>query len=131
MSRSWLSLLQIPTHERDAHVAKNFRRTVMDVISQVPVALLAGGLATRLRPITQRIPKALVELAGKPFIDYQLSLLRRNGIRRVVLCLGYLGEQVEQHLGDGSRLGMELLYSYDGDKLMGTGGALRGAAHLL
>lgn len=100
-------------------------------IGDVPVALLAGGLATRLRPITQKIPKALVDLGGKPFIDHQLSLLRRNGIRRVVMCLGYLGEMVEQHLGDGSQLGMELKYSYDGDKLMGTGGAVRRAGHLL
>ena len=100
-------------------------------IESVPVALLAGGLATRLRPITQTIPKALVELAGKPFIDHQLALLHRNGIRKVVMCLGYLGEMVEQHLGDGSQLGMELRYSYDGEKLMGTGGALRRAEHLL
>jgi len=100
-------------------------------IESVPVALLAGGLATRLRPITQKIPKALVELAGKPFIDHQLALLHRNGIRKVVMCLGYLGEMVEKHLGNGSQLGMELSYSYDGEKLMGTGGAIRRAAHLL
>jgi choline kinase len=100
-------------------------------IADVPVALLAGGLATRLRPITTTIPKALVEVAGRPFIDHQLGLLKRNGIRRVVLCLGYLGEQVEAHLGDGSAFGMELLYSHDGDKLLGTGGALRGALPLL
>ncbi|HXE52281.1 MAG TPA: nucleotidyltransferase family protein [Tepidisphaeraceae bacterium] len=100
-------------------------------IAQVPAALLAGGLATRLRPITETIPKAMVELAGKPFIDHQLVLLKRNGIRRVILCLGYLGQQVEQHLGDGSQLGMELRYSYDDEKLMGTGGALVRAAHLL
>jgi NDP-sugar pyrophosphorylase family protein len=100
-------------------------------IAQVPVALLAGGLATRLHPITQKIPKALVEVAGRPFIDHQLALLQRNGIRRVVLCLGHLGEQVQAHLGDGSRLGMELSYSFDGDRLLGTGGAIRRAADLL
>jgi N-acetyl-alpha-D-muramate 1-phosphate uridylyltransferase len=95
------------------------------------VALLAGGLATRLRPITERIPKALVEVAGKPFIDHQLALLRRNGIIRVVLCLGYLGEMVRDHLGDGAAYGMQLAYSFDGDRLLGTGGALRRAAPLL
>ncbi len=100
-------------------------------IAGVPVALLAGGLATRLRPITETIPKALVELAGKPFIDHQLALLHRNGIRRVVMCLGHLGEQVETHCGDGSRFGMKLAYSYDGEKLIGTGGALLRAAPLL
>lgn len=100
-------------------------------ISDIPVALLAGGLATRLRPITQTIPKALVEVAGRPFIDHQLSLLHRNGIRRAVLCLGHLGEQVQQHCGDGRRYGMDLRYSFDGDKLMGTGGAIARAKHLL
>src|SRR6478752_1564384 len=97
----------------------------------VPAALLAGGLATRLRPITQTIPKALVELAGRPFIDHQLALLHRNGVRTVVLCLGHLGERVRDHCGDGSRYGMRLRYSFDGDKLMGTGGALGRAAPML
>src|SRR3954452_22252294 len=100
-------------------------------IRDVPVALLAGGLATRLRPITETIPKALVDLAGRPFIDHQLDLLRRNGVRTVVLCLGHLGEQVQAHCGDGSRYGLTLRYSFDGDKLLGTGGAIRRAAHLL
>jgi len=100
-------------------------------IADIPVALLAGGLATRLRPITETIPKAMVEVAGRPFIDHQLALLRRNGIRRVVLCLGYLGEQVRAYLGDGSAVGMELRYSFDGERLLGTGGALRRAAPLL
>src|ERR1700736_4518711 len=96
-------------------------------ISDVPVALLAGGLATRLRPITETIPKAMVTLAGRPFIDYQLALLRRNGIRRAVLCLGHLGEQVRRHLGYGSAHGIRLDYSFDGPRLLGTGGALRQA----
>lgn len=100
-------------------------------ISEVPVALLAGGLATRLRPLTESVPKALLEVAGRPFVDHQLDLLRENGLRRVVLCLAYRGEQVEEHLGDGSAWGMELRYSYDGDRLLGTGGALRRAAPLL
>jgi NDP-sugar pyrophosphorylase family protein len=100
-------------------------------IDTVPVALLAGGLATRLRPLTTTIPKALVPVAGAPFIDHQLALLRAQGIRRVVLCLGYLGEQVEMHVGDGTALGMHLAYSYDGDRLLGTGGALRRALPLL
>jgi NDP-sugar pyrophosphorylase family protein len=103
----------------------------MPDIADVPVALLAGGLATRLRPITETIPKALVELAGAPFIDHQLALLRRNGIRRVVMCLGYLGERVREQCGDGSRYGMDLRYAFDGDTLMGTGGALARAAELL
>lgn len=93
----------------------------------LPVAILAGGLATRLRPITEKIPKALVEVAGHPFIDHQLALLRTHGYTRVVLCVGYLGEMLEQHLGDGARFGMSISYVTDGPKLLGTGGALRRA----
>ena len=100
-------------------------------ISTVPVALLAGGMATRLRPITETLPKAMVEVAGRPFIDHQLELLRRNGIRHVVMCLGYHGQQVERHVGDGSTWGMQVSYSYDGETLLGTGGAVRRALHLL
>jgi NDP-sugar pyrophosphorylase family protein len=100
-------------------------------ISSVPVALLAGGLARRLYPITRNIPKALVDVAGRPFIDHQLALLRAAGVRRVVLCLGYLGEMVEEHLGDGSAHGLELSYSHDGPLPRGTAGALRRAAPLL
>lgn len=100
-------------------------------MADVPAAVLAGGLATRLRPITEKVPKAMVEVAGRPFIDHQLALLARNGTRRVVLCLGYLGEQVARHVGDGSAWGLEVRYSHDGDRLLGTGGALLRAAPLL
>ena len=100
-------------------------------IGDVPVAILAGGLATRLRPITESIPKILVKVAGKPFLEHQLELLRHQGIRRVVLCLGYLGETVQQQYGDGSSCGMHLEYSFDGPKLLGTGGALKSALPML
>ncbi len=100
-------------------------------IASVPVAILAGGLATRLRPVTATIPKALVDVAGRPFIDHQLALLRAHGIRRVVLCLGHLGEMVQEHLGDGSSHGVEVHYSFDGPCLLGTGGALLQARPLL
>jgi NDP-sugar pyrophosphorylase family protein len=100
-------------------------------MSDVPVAILAGGLATRLRPITTSVPKAMVEVAGRPFAAHQVELLRDNGARRVVFCLGYLGEQVERYLGDGSAFGVQVRYSHDGDRLLGTGGALRRALPLL
>ncbi len=96
-------------------------------LSQIPVAILAGGLATRLRPLTEKVPKVLLPVAGKPFLTHQLELLRGQGIRRVVLCLGHLGEMVEQEFGDGGQHGVELQYSFDGPKLLGTGGALRQA----
>jgi len=97
----------------------------------LPVAILAGGLSTRLRPITEKIPKALVDVVGKPFVVRQLDYLRRQGITRVVMCLGYLGEQVETVVGDGSAVGLEVRYSWDGPRLLGTGGALMQALPLL
>jgi NDP-sugar pyrophosphorylase family protein len=96
-----------------------------------PVALLAGGLATRLRPLTEKIPKSLVEVNGEPFLAHQLRLLRSRGIRRVVICIGHLGEMVEEFAGDGSRFGLRVEYSYDGPSLQGTAGALRNALPLL
>lgn len=96
-----------------------------------PVALLAGGLATRLRPITEKIPKALVLVAGQPFLSHQLRLLHAAGVRKVVLCVGYRGEMIEEEFGDGGSFGVELSYSFDGPKLLGTGGALKKALPLL
>ena len=92
-----------------------------------PVALLAGGLATRLRPLTEKIPKALVTVAGEPFLAHQLRLLHAQGIRQVILCLGYLGEMIEAQFGDGAAYGMNIEYSFDGSQLLGTGGALKHA----
>ena len=96
-----------------------------------PVAILAGGLATRLRPITQTIPKALVEVAGKPFILRQLEYLRGQGLHHVVLCVGYLGEMIQDLVGTGERFGLQVSYSLDGPTLLGTGGALKKALPLL
>jgi NDP-sugar pyrophosphorylase family protein len=97
----------------------------------LPVAILAGGLATRLHPITQKIPKSLIDVAGTPFVVRQLDYLRKQGITRVVLCLGHLGEQVEAVVADGSAFGLDVFYSWDGPRLLGTGGALRQALPLL
>lgn len=96
-----------------------------------PVAILAGGLATRLYPLTKTIPKALIDIAGQPFIFRQLRLLKREGISNVVICAGYLGEQIKEMVQDGSSLGLRVEYSFDGDRLLGTGGALRKALPLL
>ena len=92
------------------------------------VAILAGGLATRLRPLTEKIPKSMVEIAGKPFVHHQLTLLKSQGIERVVLCTGYLGEQIAAYVGDGHNYGLAVTYSYDGEKLLGTGAAVRACA---
>jgi len=97
----------------------------------LPVIILAGGLATRLRPITEEIPKSLIEVAGKPFICHQLEYLRKQGISSVVLCIGFLGEMIQEVVGNGSRWDIHVSYSLDGPALLGTGGALRQALPLL
>lgn len=99
--------------------------------SDLPVAILAGGLATRLRPITEKIPKLLVEVAGEPFFSHQIRLLKNAGLTHLVLCVGYLGERVVEQYGDGSKWGMKIEYSFDGPTLLGTGGALIKALPLL
>lgn len=100
-------------------------------VGNIPVAILAGGMATRLRPITETIPKSLVPVAGKPFLAHQLELLYSRGIRRVVLCIGHLGEMIQREFGDGEKFGVKLDYSFDGPKPLGTGGALKRALPLL
>jgi NDP-sugar pyrophosphorylase family protein len=97
----------------------------------LPVAILAGGLATRLRPLTETIPKSLVEINGEPFLWHQLRLLREHGVSHVVLCLSYLGEQVRDSAGDGRDFGLHIDYSFDGSVLLGTAGALKRALPLL
>lgn len=96
-----------------------------------PVAILAGGLATRLRPITHTIPKSLVLVVGKPFIAHQLMLLKKSGVANVVLCVGHLADQIIGFVGNGSQFGLDVKYSHDGDRQMGTGGALLKALPML
>lgn len=98
-------------------------------MSLPPVAILAGGLATRLGAVTKTVPKALLDVAGKPFVVHQLALLRAAGATRVVMCVAHLADQIEAVLGDGAELGLEIAYSHD--ELEGTGGALRRALPLL
>src|SRR5664280_2820609 len=97
----------------------------------LPMAILAGGLATRLRPATERVPKALIEVAGEPFLAHQLRLLRRHGFERVVLSVGHLGEKIEAFAGDGRAFGLRVEYAFDGPQLLGTAGALRRALPIL
>lgn len=92
-----------------------------------PVAILAGGLATRLGPITEKIPKALIDIGGEPFIAHQLRLLHANHISRTVICAGHLGESIRDVVGDGSRFGIHVDYSFDGPTLLGTAGAIKRA----
>jgi NDP-sugar pyrophosphorylase family protein len=93
----------------------------------LPVAILSGGLATRLRPLTETIPKALLPINGEPFIAHQLRLLAASGVERVVLCVGHLGDMIQEFVGDGSRFGLAVEFSFDGAVLRGTAGAVKKA----
>jgi NDP-sugar pyrophosphorylase family protein len=96
-------------------------------VSLAPVCILAGGLGTRLGERVRDTPKPLIEVAGKPFLAHQFDLLRASGARRIVLCVGYLGERIEAAIGDGRELGLEIRYRYDPPRLAGTAGAIRAA----
>lgn len=95
------------------------------------VVILAGGLATRLRPVTETIPKSMIIIGGRPFLEYQIDFLKENGITDLVLCVGYHSEKIEHHFGDGKKFGVIIQYSHDGDRLLGTAGALKRAESLL
>ena len=96
------------------------------------VVVLAGGLGTRLRALAPDVPKILVPVAGRPFVEHQFDLLRRSGLTRVLICTGHLGEQVAAHVGDGSRWGMDVQFvQEDPTRLLGTAGALLNAQAFL
>ena len=93
--------------------------------------ILAGGLGTRLYPVTQTIPKSLVPVAGRPFVDWQIELLRRGGIDDLIMLVGHMGDEIRSHLGDGSRLGVRVRYSDEGARRLDTAGAVRHALQIL
>jgi N-acetyl-alpha-D-muramate 1-phosphate uridylyltransferase len=95
------------------------------------IAILAGGLATRLRPLTDKIPKSLVPIHGKTFLEYQLDFLKAGGVTDIVLCIGHMGEQIEEYFGNGSEYGVRIKYSREGKIQLGTAGALKKAESLL
>jgi len=97
----------------------------------LPMAILSGGLATRLRPLTETIPKAMIEINGEPFLAHQLRLLSSRGIERVVLCVGYHGEIIRDFVGNGAQFGLHVEVVFDGPVLLGTAGAIRRAVPLL
>jgi NDP-sugar pyrophosphorylase family protein len=97
----------------------------------LPLAILAGGLAKRLRPLTEALPKSLVPINGEPFVSHQLRLVRDRGVERVVMCVGYLGGMIRDFVGDGGAFGLGVEYSWDGGQPLGTAGAVRAALPLL
>jgi N-acetyl-alpha-D-muramate 1-phosphate uridylyltransferase len=98
---------------------------------KLPVAILAGGLATRMKSYTENIPKSLIDINGKPFAARQLECLAERGARDVVICVGHRGDMIRHSIGDGDRFGVRVRYSDEGETLLGTGGALRKALPLL
>jgi NDP-sugar pyrophosphorylase family protein len=97
----------------------------MPALGELPILILCGGLGTRLRPVIADRPKALAPIGDRPFLELQIELLRDQGARRFVLCVGHRAEQVRETFGDGGRLGVRLDYSLEGDRLLGTGGAIK------
>jgi len=95
------------------------------------IVVLCGGKATRLYPLTKKIPKSMMRFEGKPFLEKQLDLLKKNRIFDIVLCVGYKAEQIKKYFGDGKNFGVEIKYSSDKKRLLGTGGALKKAENLL
>lgn len=93
--------------------------------------VLAGGLAKRMHPRTLTVPKAMLEVCGRPFVEWQLELLVASGIRDVVMCIAHLGEPIRDHVGDGARFGARVAWSEEGPELLGTAGAIRAALPLL
>jgi len=94
------------------------------------VVILAGGLGTRLRPLTYKIPKPMVEVNGKPFLEYLIFYLRNKGLRNILICTGYISEKIVSHFKNGSKFGVDISYSNE-KSLIGTGGALKNAERFL
>ena len=95
------------------------------------VVILLGGMATRLRPITRNIPKAMIIINGRPFLEHQIELLKKNGLKNFVFCVGYKWNLIKEYFGNGNRYNIEIKYSYDGKYLLGTAGAVRKAIKVL
>ncbi len=93
-------------------------------------AILAGGFGKRLRPYTEEVPKPLVEVAGKPILEWQIEWLKKHGVEEFVLLIGYRKEKIIEHIGSGSRLGVRVTYVVE-DEPLGTGGAVKNAEHIL
>lgn len=101
------------------------------MINLPTTVILAGGLATRLNNLTKKIPKSLILIHGKPFIFHQINYLVKQGIKRILICVGHFGDQIETEVGDGKKFGIEIIYSYERNVLLGTGGAIKNALSLL
>ena len=95
------------------------------------MVILCGGLGTRLGDLSKNTPKSMIDINGKHFLEYQIENLKKSSIKDIVLCVGYLSEKIESYFGDGKKFGVNIRYSYDGDKPLGPIGALKNAEPLL
>jgi NDP-sugar pyrophosphorylase family protein len=97
----------------------------------LPIVILAGGLATRLGHLARDVPKSLIPVCGRPFIDWQIENIKSSGFTDILICIGHLGEQISDHLGDGKKFGVNIEFSADGPIKLGTGGAILAALNKL
>ncbi len=103
----------------------------MELIKEGPsVVILAGGLGTRLRPITETIPKPMVDILGKPFLEYKIRQLKDSGMQKIILCVGHFGKMIEDYFGEGEKFGVNIQYAYE-KELLGTAGALKNAEEFI
>ena len=105
---------------------------VKKIMHFMQIVILAGGKATRMYPMSKTIPKSMIEINGKPFLEHQIDLLKKNQITQIVLCVGNLSKKIIDYFGDGKKFGVSIKYSIEeDDNLFGTGGALKNAQSLL
>ena len=95
------------------------------------MVIICGGLGTRLGHLTKYTPKSMIEIEGKPFLEYQIENLKKQSVTDIVLCVGHLSEKIEEYFGNGERFGVNLKYSFENDKLLGQIGAVKNAEPLL
>ena len=113
-------------------ISEFVRNAIIEKGSRMPQAvILCGGLGTRLYPITREIPKSMVIIKGKPFLEHQIELLKKNGIYDVVLCVGHMADQIKKYFGDGSKFGIKISYGKPQDSKYDTGGVIKGAEQIL
>jgi len=98
---------------------------------KLQVVILAGGLGKRLGNLTKDTPKALINISGKPFIAHQLDYLKKEGFKNITICSSYLSSKIKEYVGDGSKFNLNVSYSEDGPKLLGTGGSIKKAIKIL
>lgn len=97
---------------------------------KLPLVILAGGLGSRLGEKTKDIPKALIDVAGQPFIFRQLNYLKDQGFKKIVICTAYRGNQIKEYVGNGSKFSLNISYSDDGEEMLGTGGSVKKASNM-